>query len=68
LRNRVWQAYEQIQGPNNLPAEQNPIEKQQLDVINDNSALLINTAGRLANANNQQNNANGIVLQLEQEL
>jgi len=68
LRNRVRQAYEQIRDPNNLPAQKNPIEKQQLVVINDNGALLINTAGRLANINNQQNDANGIVLQLEQEL
>jgi len=71
LKNRVWQAYyKQIWDPNNLPAEQNPIEKQQqLVVINDNGALLINASGRLANANNQQNNnTNGITLQLEQEL
>jgi len=27
LRNRAHQAYKQIQDPNNLPAQQNPIEK-----------------------------------------
>jgi len=68
LKNRVRAAYEMVQ-PNNLPAQQNPVEKKQLVIVNDNGTLLINEAGRLSNSNNQQDSMNpATVLQLEQEL
>jgi len=67
LKNRVRQAYQQIRNPN-LPVEQNPIAKHQLIVSNDNGALSIVEAGTLANLNNQQNDTNGLILQLEQVL
>jgi len=68
LKNRVRAAYEMVR-PNNLPAQQNPVEKKQLVIVNDNGTLTINEAGRLFDINNQQNGVNpATVLQLEQEL
>ncbi len=70
LKNRVWQAYEAIRDPNNLPGDQNPVEKHHIVIVNDNGTLLINKAGQLTNLSNPPNDAmHGMtVLQLEQEL
>jgi len=70
LKNRVWQAYEAIQDPNNLPGDPNPVEKCHLVVVNDNGTLFINEAGWLTNLTNPPIDAmHGMtVLQLEQEI
>jgi len=70
LKNRVRQAYKAIQDPNNLPGDQNPVEKHHIVIVNDNGTLLINKAGQLTNLSNPPNDAiHGMtVLQLEQEL
>jgi len=59
-----------IQDPNNLPGVQNPVEKFQLVVINENGTLMLNKAGWLTNLNNPPNDVmHGLTfLHLEQEL